>query len=389
MHHPAVVPAIALLAGVAAGLRDPSLVGGWAVGLAIVTWFGTIALLAVDRRHAVTVVASTGFVAVGLLLGAQTASDTTTTPLRLWQEAQRTAGRHAEHVEVEGRLRRGAIPTEFGASLDLHVDRLRTLRCWVDMEGGLRVTVGGERVAAHVEEWLEGRAVRIPVTVRSAARYLNPGARDQERVLLWRGTSALGSAKSGLLVEVAGRGTWWSEAAARVRLEVRRRIERTVGRFSAQSASVVTAVLIGDRAGIGVEARRRLQEAGTYHVIAISGGNIAILIGVLLLLWRLTGWADPAASMLTVGCILAYGAVVGAEASVVRATFAAAVLLVAGACDHRAPPLNTLAQSATCLVAYEPLLMVDVGFLLTFGATLGILVGVVPLVVGRIRTSSG
>ena len=36
----------------------------------------------------------------------------------------------------------------------------------------------------------------------------------------------------------------------------------------------VTAVLIGDRTGLPDEIRTRLQAAGTYHVIAISGGNI-------------------------------------------------------------------------------------------------------------------
>ena len=36
--------------------------------------------------------------------------------------------------------------------------------------------------------------------------------------------------------------------------------------------------------------QRRLQEAGTYHVIAISGGNIAILAGLLLGGFRFAGW---------------------------------------------------------------------------------------------------
>ena len=45
---------------------------------------------------------------------------------------------------------------------------------------------------------------------------------------------------------------------------------------------IATAILIGDRGGLSDDTERRLQEAGTYHVIAISGGNIAILVGVLL-----------------------------------------------------------------------------------------------------------
>ena len=52
------------------------------------------------------------------------------------------------------------------------------------------------------------------------------------------------------------------------------------------SAAIGTAILIGDRAQLSPEMEQRLQEAGTYHVVAISGGNIALLAGaVLALLW--------------------------------------------------------------------------------------------------------
>ena len=84
--------------------------------------------------------------------------------------------------------------------------------------------------------------------------------------------------------------------------------------------------------------------------------------------------------MVTVGCLAGYASVVGSEASVTRATFAASLFLLARAFDHRTPALNTLALSATCLAALSPLTIVDPGFLLTFGATLGLLVGVTPVV---------
>ena len=220
----------------------------------------------------------------------------------------------------------------------------------------------------------------MPVTLRPAARYANRGVPDQRRALMWRGTSLLGSVKSALLIDVVAQGGWWSETAATVRSQVRRRLDLTVGHFGARSAGAVTAVLIGDRAGLGAEARPRLQEGGTYHVIAISVGNIAILSAALLLVARGVGCSRRTASVATIGCLLAYGSIVGSEASVARATFAASVFLAAMAADHRASPLNTLALSATCLAGVAPLLVVDAGFLLTFGATLGILLVVAPLV---------
>ena len=287
---------------------------------------------------------------------------------------------------VEGRLTRDRSPTEYGARLDLEIDRLHGAGGWTSVDGGVSVTVAGTLAAIHGDPWVKGRRLRMPVTLRPAAQYANPGVPNQRRALMRLGTSLLGSVKSALLVEVIETGHGWSEGAAAIRTQVRRRVEQTVGHFSPRSSAVVTAVPIGDRAGLGPEACRRLQEGGNYHVTAISGGNIAILSAALLLLLRCLGCSRRAASVVTIGCLLAYGSIVGSEASVARATFAATVFLGAMAMDHRASPINTLALSATCLAGVAPLLVVDAGFLLTFGTTVGILIGVEPLV-DRVRST--
>ena len=56
-------------------------------------------------------------------------------------------------------------------------------------------------------------------------------------------------------------------------------LTNSVDRFSLRSGGIVAAIVIGDRSRLEPDVQRRLQEAGTYHVVAISGGNIAILAG--------------------------------------------------------------------------------------------------------------
>ena len=104
---------------------------------------------------------------------------------------------------------------------------------------------------------------------------------DFERDAALDGISLLGSIKSGLLVDVVGRGTIVSELAADARAYVRRVVQQRVGSHGSLSAAIVSAVLIGDRSGLPDDIRTRLQAAGTYHVIAISGGNIAILAALI------------------------------------------------------------------------------------------------------------
>ena len=152
--------------------------------------------------------------------------------------------------------------------------------------------------------------------------------------------------------------------------------------WTTRSAAIVTAVLIGDRAGLMAlddDTITRLQEGGTYHVIAISGGNIAILAGLLLLLGRGAGWRPRHVSLGVILALVAYAYLVGEDASVARATAAAVLVLGAGLLDHRTPSINVLAVVALAVLTVSPLSLFDAGFILTFGATLAIVLGVAPL----------
>ena len=199
---------------------------------------------------------------------------------------------------VEGMLRADAALTATGVSLSVEVDAMagagsgrhgagpfgrRRRPAELAVSGG--ILVDRRRLArrrAH-RRWRAGRRVRLPVQLRRPSRYLDPGVPDYERALARRGTTLVGTVKSGALVEVARRAAGWStkrRPRARVRAPRDRADASAAG--AAQSAAIVAAIVIGDRAGLDDDVQRRLQEAGTYHVIAISGGNIAILAGLLL-----------------------------------------------------------------------------------------------------------
>src|SRR5262249_49535719 len=137
-------------------------------------------------------------------------------------------------------------------------------------------------------------------------------------------------------------------------------------------AAITAAILIGDRAGLSDEIERRLQAAGTYHVIAISGGNVALIAALCFAVVRLLIRSPRAGVLVCITVIAAYGVVVGGEASVSRAVVAAGVYLVVSLFGLRPSALNVLSLVALALVVAEPLIVIDVGAWLSFGATLGI-----------------
>jgi competence protein ComEC len=218
-------------------------------------------------------------------------------------------------------------------------------------------------------QWRAGRRVVLKATVRRPAVYLDDGVGDDRLALARHGLILVGSVKSAALIEVVATGSRLEEAGASLRVFVRRAIDERVGRRDPLAASIATAILIGDRTGLDHDVTDRLQAAGTYHVIAISGGNIAIFASTLLLAAWLARVPRVLANAGAVAGVWLYAALVGGGSSVVRAAAMATIYLGLQARDLRAPPLCALAAAAGVLLVASPLAAVDAGFVLTVGAT--------------------
>jgi competence protein ComEC len=421
----AAIPAGALLAGSACGLlfAEPPIVLGFVLLWGSVA--GAMFAWLLRLKSLFAPLAALGFFAGGALLSSTDWQRAWRPSLRLMFEElarheRETADRNlpeddSAFVVLRGVLRADAALTEAGVSLSVMVDSVEDGRQssvvspqsqssvispgssvispgasvsspasrlatgeWrlttAAAQGGVLVTVVGSLAAEHIDDWRAGRRLRFPVQLRRPSRYLDPGVPDQERALARRGTTLVGTVKSAALVDVVAPGSWIDERLGAVRAFARRAIQVGVGQWSSSSASIVNAIVIGDRAGLASDIERRLQEAGTYHVIAISGGNIAILVGLLLAAFRIAGWLGRAAMLAAIALLIVYARLVGGGASVERATLMAVVYLGARAIGHRTAPLNALAFIAGVLVAADPLSIADPAFILTFGATLAIVV---------------
>jgi competence protein ComEC len=389
-------PTGGLLVGCVIGVFWPAAHISLLLTLLIATAILTLTAFWAGHRPLFSMALVVCFAAGGLLLAVRQWQDAWRPTLKIAFESiarderheLRKAGRvlpeeESAGVIVVGVLVSDATPSS-GGGISLNVatrwiGRLRSANERSDpaanpVSGGLLLTVAGALAADRQDEWRAGRMIRAPAQIRAPSFYLDPGVPDQQRVFARRGITLVGTVKSGALVEVESRGHLWSEIAASIRAFSRRAIASSVGRWSRRAAGIVTAIVIGDRSGLDDEVERRLQEAGTYHVIAISGGNIAILAGLTLVVFRFAGLLGRGAMLSAIGGLIAYGYLVGGGASVDRATMTAVVYFAGRALDLRGPPMNALVLVAGLLLVSDPLAVVDPAFLLTFGATAAILI---------------
>ena len=376
-------PLLALVAGLAAGaLLGPA--RSWPAWMLLVgAWAGGAVAFRAGAARAMLASAVVAALAAGWLLGADQSRRALHPPIRALLD-ERFGGfaigthprRLTEPMLLEGRLTFDASASESGVQLRLESTRLWPGTCPEPVEGGVAVTVAGTEAESLMGEWTAGRTIRMPVLLRRPATYLNDGMPDQERRLARRGLALVGSVKSGHLVDVLAPGNWLEEAAARIRARSRRAFLRVGwGSDEPLTRAVAAAILIGDRAGLDADTSRRLQEAGTYHVIAISGGNIAILAGLVFGVLGLAGLRGRVATVTTIAGLVAYAFLTGGGPSVTRATAMAVLYLAVRLIDQRTAALNAIVLTAILLLLAAPLTIFDVGFWLTFGATTAIVLG--------------
>jgi competence protein ComEC len=369
---PAVLVAAPLLAGVAIGAHAGGPAWIPAVVLAV-AWVAAALSLHHHCQRWFPFACIAGCAAAGLVLGTSASRAAATPSILDWYA---TSSGAREPVQVTGRLRQDATTTPFGVVAVADVSSIRTGGgAERIVGGGVRVSIGGAFASSRARAWTQGRTVTFSTTLRDPIGYRNIGVADDRERLMRDRIALLGSVKSGTLVRVAARGARYDELPSALRAYVRSATADAVGRWSVRSAGVVTAILIGDRGGLDQDDERRLQEAGTYHVIAISGGNIALLTAMLVFLGRagrLPLRATYAASMVV---LTFYGYTAGLAPSVLRATLAGVIYLFARLIDHRGSPMNALAVAGAIAAAWAPLSVLDPGFVLSFGATFGILGG--------------
>ena len=151
-----------------------------------------------------------------------------------------------------------------------------------------------------------------------------------------------------------------------------RLLDNTYQLFIDPEASLLAGILLGVDTGLSEPLQQAFKDTGTAHIIAISGFNIAIIAGIFIFLFtRLLGQRRGAVAAV-IG-ILFYTFLVGAEPAVVRAALMGMLSLFAVQVGRRQSGLNTLAFVAALMAVWNPLMLWDAGFQLSFFATLGLI----------------
>jgi competence protein ComEC len=157
------------------------------------------------------------------------------------------------------------------------------------------------------------------------------------------------------------------------------RLRRWLGRSIApglhgERRGIVEGVVLGDEQALSEGLRERFRASGLYHLLAVSGQNVALVAGGALGLAWLVGlprWLGQLCGLFSIG---GYVLAVGAQPSVVRAGIAGALVSLAWLAARPVDRWYFLLLGALALLAWNPYSLLDAGFQLSFAAVAAIFV---------------
>jgi competence protein ComEC len=161
---------------------------------------------------------------------------------------------------------------------------------------------------------------------------------------------------------------------------LRERVERALARgASGERGAVLAGVVLGDDQAVSQGLRDRFRASGLYHLLAVSGQNVALVAGGALLLAGALGLPRLLGEIGALAGIAAYVLAVGAQPSVIRAGVVGALGSLAWIAARQRDRWHFLLLAAFVLLAWNPYTLLDAGFQLSFVAVASIFVFVRPL----------
>jgi competence protein ComEC len=251
---------------------------------------------------------------------------------------------------------------------------------WVTLLGDPAPVPGGVEVVVrmgrrHVDLWAHGDSARAiddllageRVAVAGVVRPVPAGSRERDAHRHVVGRLTVDHVLAAGPASPLNRAANW----------VHRTLSRGAQILPPKARALYLGFVVGDRRGVDDQTAARFEASGLTHLLAVSGENVAFVLAAaspLLRRLRLHSRAIGA-----IGVIAFFATVTRFEPSVLRASAMAGLAAVAQASGRPASGLRLLALAAAGLVLVDPFLIWSVGFRLSVGASLGILLLAAPL----------
>jgi len=254
---------------------------------------------------------------------------------------------------------------EVGQRIDL---RLRSYRGddgrSVPIAGGVRMTIFTDAARA-LPPLRCGARLEATLALRAESRYLDPGVWDAGEYLRGQGIGALGAVDASRVRMLSDGAPSFACSLHRLQSEASERVmtlaampaAQHLPRFlqlSPEDASMLSAMLTGDRTYLQHRTRVGFERTGSFHLLVVSGMHLAIFSSVVLLLAQKLRLPRLAGTVLTITLSFAYALFTGYGEPVQRSLWMVTLFLIGRLLFRERHALQALGLAGLLLTAANP-----------------------------------
>ena len=144
--------------------------------------------------------------------------------------------------------------------------------------------------------------------------------------------------------------------------------------LSGDALGLSKAVFLGDKSDLSRPFIRDFRAIGLSHLLAVSGLHLSILIGGVYTLLKLLSVGKKARTAVVAALCVFYMGLTGSPPSILRSGIMFLIILLSDLIFKYNDPVTSLFAAGAGMILFSPSTIYDAGFLLSFFATLGILV---------------
>ncbi len=149
-----------------------------------------------------------------------------------------------------------------------------------------------------------------------------------------------------------------------------------VSELSKNAFSICSALIVGYDDEIDSEVLSSFSHSGTLHMLSVSGLHTGVIYGILVFIFSLidkTNRFKITKTIIIIICLFFFVLITGISPSVLRASIMFTLIIIGKTFYREGNSYNTLFLSAYILLFFNPFLIYDIGFLLSYTAVFGIL----------------
>lgn len=215
-----------------------------------------------------------------------------------------------------------------------------------------------------------GDVVSVDATLSLPKAAMNGGGFDYAAYLKTKNIYFQATGKPETLVITGHRQHVVSDAVYKIRKYCMVLCDNT---FPAQISGIVKAYVLGDDSGVDGITAETFSVSGLSHVLAVSGMHIAVFLSVITVLLRKIRIPKRGQLILSLILVLVFTVFTGMSISALRAGFVCFMAILAQLLYRRSDPMTALFEAAAVLCIWNPMVILSASFMLSFGATIGIL----------------